>query len=102
MSSFLNRRQSCVMLDPGRLSAFRNEADLLGLYLEVGLPSPNPVRRSREVDRPVSAEDHARVLIPQIEAVAASLDAGLPGFTWVIGTIDFGPTRPGPSRSTRR
>ena len=40
-------------LDPQRLTAFRNQAAVMGLYLEVGLPSPNPVRRSRELGRRV-------------------------------------------------
>ena len=32
-------------LEPGRLADFRRCAEAMGLYLEVGLPSPNPVRR---------------------------------------------------------
>ncbi len=58
-------------LDHDRLRAFRREADELGLYLEVGLPSPNPVRRARELGREVSAVEHARDLERQLEAVAA-------------------------------
>jgi 3-oxoisoapionate decarboxylase len=58
-------------LDPSRLAAFRRRADAMGLYLEVGLPSPNPARRSRQEGRPVSAEDHARELSRHVEAVAA-------------------------------
>lgn len=58
-------------LDPGRLADFRRRADELGLYVEVGLPSPNPVRRSRQEDRTVSAAEHARDLARHIEAVAA-------------------------------
>ena len=41
------------------------------LYLEVGIPSPNPVRRSREEGRSVSAAEHAADLARQVEAVAA-------------------------------
>jgi sugar phosphate isomerase/epimerase len=63
-------------LNPGRLAAFRSQADALGLYLEIGLPSPNPVRRSRELDRSITPEEHARGLMPHVEAVAA-LGCGL-------------------------
>ena len=38
-----------------RLAAFRRKADSMGLYLEVGMPSPNPFRIARELSRPVSA-----------------------------------------------
>src|SRR5690349_24977175 len=38
-------------LDPARLAAIRRAAEARGLYLEIGLPSPNPVRRSRQEDR---------------------------------------------------
>ena len=31
-------------LDPERLGGFRRRAEAMGLYLEVGLASPNPVR----------------------------------------------------------
>jgi sugar phosphate isomerase/epimerase len=58
-------------LDPQCLAAFRRQADALGLYLEIGLPSPNPIRRSRELERQVTPSEHARELIPHLEAVAA-------------------------------
>jgi sugar phosphate isomerase/epimerase len=58
-------------LDPGRLAAFRAEADALGLYLEVGLPSPNPARRSRTEGRAIDPAEHARDLARHVEAVAA-------------------------------
>ncbi len=58
-------------LDPGRLAAFGSRAEAMDLYLEVGLPSPNPVRRSREEEREVWAEEHARDLARHVEAVAA-------------------------------
>jgi 3-oxoisoapionate decarboxylase len=58
-------------LDPARLAAFRSRADSMGLYLEVGLPSPNPVRRSRSEDRNVEPDEHARDLAKHLEAVAA-------------------------------
>lgn len=58
-------------LDPNRLRAFRGRADAMGLYLEVGIPSPNPVRQSRSVGRSVSAEEHADSLARHLGAVAA-------------------------------
>jgi sugar phosphate isomerase/epimerase len=58
-------------LDPARLDGFRREAEARGLYLEVGLPSPSPVRRSRELGREVSPTSHARDLARHAEAVAA-------------------------------
>jgi sugar phosphate isomerase/epimerase len=58
-------------LDPARLAAIRRRADELGLYLEIGLPSPNPVRRSRYEERPITPEEHARDLAAHLEAVAA-------------------------------
>ncbi len=57
-------------LDPETLSAFRRLADAEGLYLEVGLPTPNPVRRTREEGRHVSAAEHADDLLRYVEAVA--------------------------------
>ncbi len=57
-------------LDPDRLTAFRNQAAVMGLYLEVGLPSPNPVRRSRELGRKVDPSELARELGPHVEAAA--------------------------------
>ncbi len=62
-------------IDPGlsttRLTEFRRKTDALGLYLEIGLPSPNPTRRSRAEARHVSAREHARDLIRHVEGVAA-------------------------------
>jgi sugar phosphate isomerase/epimerase len=58
-------------LQPARLAAIRGAAEALGLYLEVGLPSPNPVRRSREEERTVTPAEHARDLVAHVEAVAA-------------------------------
>ncbi|MGE3822177.1 MAG: sugar phosphate isomerase/epimerase family protein [Isosphaeraceae bacterium] len=57
-------------LDSARLADLRAEADALGLYLEVGLPSPSPVRRSRERGGPVSPGEHATYLARQVEAIA--------------------------------
>jgi sugar phosphate isomerase/epimerase len=53
-------------LDPGRLASIRGEADEAGLYLEVGIPSPNPLRRGREVE----PAEHARDLLPHVKAAA--------------------------------
>jgi sugar phosphate isomerase/epimerase len=58
-------------LEPARLAAIRRAAEQRGLYLEVGLPSPNPVRRSRQEERTVTPAEHARDLVPHVEAVAA-------------------------------
>jgi sugar phosphate isomerase/epimerase len=57
-------------LDRGHLAAIRAEADARGLYLEVGLPSPNPVRRSRQEARSFTPAEHARDLSVHIEALA--------------------------------
>ena len=57
-------------LDPARLARDPPAGHGPGLALEVGLPSPNPARRSRHrgpVDRPA---EHARDLIRHVEAVA--------------------------------
>jgi sugar phosphate isomerase/epimerase len=58
-------------LDLERLAAFRRLADAMGLYIEVGLPSPNPVRRSREAGREIDAAEHARDLVRHVLALAA-------------------------------
>ena len=58
-------------LDPERLGGFRRRAEAMGLYLEVGLASPNPVRRSRERGQPMSAEEVVRALAPDLEGIAA-------------------------------
>jgi sugar phosphate isomerase/epimerase len=57
-------------LDPAHLEGFRRRAEAMGLYLEVGLPSPNPARRARELGRGVVPEELVRELEPQIEALA--------------------------------
>jgi sugar phosphate isomerase/epimerase len=58
-------------LDRGRLESFGKLAAAQGLYLEIGLPSPNPVRRGRELGRSVTAAEHAGELRAHLEAVAA-------------------------------
>jgi 3-oxoisoapionate decarboxylase len=68
---FLEPSEIDPELDHDRLAGFRRSADEQGLYLEVGLPSPNPIRRGRELGHAVSAAEHARALEAQLEAVAA-------------------------------
>jgi len=58
-------------LDLHRLSEFRRLAGGMGLYLEVGLPSPSPVRRSRELGRSVEPGELAGLLSSQLDAVSA-------------------------------
>lgn len=67
---FLEPASIDLDLDPDRLASVRRQADSLGLYLEVGLPSPNPVRRGRELGRDVNAEQHAGWLASHVDAVA--------------------------------
>jgi sugar phosphate isomerase/epimerase len=57
-------------LDPGTLTSLRIQAEAMGLYLELGLPSPNPVRRARELCRSVEPAERAAEIAPQIEALA--------------------------------
>ncbi|MFO0952432.1 MAG: sugar phosphate isomerase/epimerase family protein [Isosphaeraceae bacterium] len=68
---FLEPRSIDPELRPDALAAFRKEADARGLYLEVGLPSPSPVRVSRELGHEVSPEAYAAELTRHVEAVAA-------------------------------
>jgi 3-oxoisoapionate decarboxylase len=58
-------------LDPSRLSDVRRSAEDRGLYLEVGLPSPNPARHARRHGRTVTPGELTRELIPQVEAAVA-------------------------------
>ena len=59
-------------LDRARLAEYRRQAEAMGLYLEVGLPSPNPARRARELGRAVvEPAEVAWDLVPHLEAVAA-------------------------------
>jgi sugar phosphate isomerase/epimerase len=67
---FLEPRSIDPGLVPQRLEAFRSQAESMGLYLEVGLPCPNPARRSRELGREVGPQELARELEPHVEAVA--------------------------------
>jgi sugar phosphate isomerase/epimerase len=58
-------------LNQGRLIEYHRRAEDMGLYLEVGLPSPNPARRTRELGRKVEGAELALDLVPHLEAVAA-------------------------------
>lgn len=58
-------------LDTQRLIGFGRRAEAMGLYLEVGLSSPNPARRSREQGHSISAGDLVRLLGSELEGVAA-------------------------------
>src|SRR5262249_54813630 len=65
---FLEPAAIDAALEPEPLEAFRRRAAAMGLYVEVGMPSPNPVRRSRELGRGVEPRELARELEPQVEA----------------------------------
>ncbi len=67
---FLEPSSMVPNLDPRGFASFRKLADDLGVYLEVGLPCPNPIRRSRELERPVTAADLAEELAPSLDAIA--------------------------------
>ena len=87
-------------LDPGRLRAFRARAEALGMYLEVGLPSPNPVRRSKEL----GAKSH-RASWPSswlhISTPSRSSAVLMRGFTSATAMTGSESTRPGTSSSPR-
>ncbi len=67
---FLEPAQIDPELDAGKLAEFRRWADTMGLYVEVGLPSPNPARRARELGRAVNSAERAAELVPHVEALA--------------------------------
>jgi sugar phosphate isomerase/epimerase len=58
-------------LDCGQLADFSTQVDAMGLYLEVGLPCPNPFRRARQLGRDVAPVEWARDLRRHVEGVAA-------------------------------
>jgi sugar phosphate isomerase/epimerase len=68
---FLEPSSIDPVLDPARLGEFRREADALGLYLEVGIPSPSPIRLAREEGREVSPAGYSQELARHVEGVAA-------------------------------
>jgi 3-oxoisoapionate decarboxylase len=67
---FLDAASIDATLDAGELTDFRQLATEMGLYVEAGIPSPNPVRRSHELGYSVSAEEMATFLVPHIDALA--------------------------------
>jgi len=58
-------------LDLGRLRDFHHRAEALGLYVEAGLPSPNPIRHSRRLEREIPPREHAHQLARHVDALAA-------------------------------
>lgn len=68
---FLDPTSIDASLDPRALGGFRRLAGELGLYLEAGLPSPNPARWARERGRPVAPAAVADAMAPHVEALAA-------------------------------
>jgi sugar phosphate isomerase/epimerase len=68
---FLDPSQIDPELDPENLGAFRRRVEEMGLFLEVGLPSPNPLRASHELGREVRPDELAGLLHRHVEAVAA-------------------------------
>lgn len=68
---FLDPASIDPALDDAALGGFRRLAAEMGLYLEAGIPSPNPIRRSREIGRPVSVREMVEFLGRHLEALAA-------------------------------
>jgi sugar phosphate isomerase/epimerase len=67
---FLEPSSLAPDLDPARLLEVRRLAESKGLAIEIGIPSPNPARRSRLEGRPIEPAEHARDLIRHVEAAA--------------------------------
>ena len=67
---FLEPRSISPDLDPNSLDALRDRATELGMYLEIGVASPNPIRASRTAGRAVNANELAQELMRQLEAAA--------------------------------
>jgi sugar phosphate isomerase/epimerase len=67
---FLEPAAISPTLDRGALAEFADEAEAAGLYLEVGIPSPNPTRRARELGQSVTPVEHADDLARHAEAAA--------------------------------
>src|SRR5690242_9836160 len=68
---FLDAASIDESLDATALAGLRRLGEEMGLYLEAGLPSPNPVRRARELGHPVSAREMAGLLMPHVDGLAA-------------------------------
>lgn len=58
-------------LTPDRFRQLRRDADALGLYLEIGLPSPNPFGQLSPPTAPIDPAERASWFRPHLEAVAA-------------------------------
>jgi sugar phosphate isomerase/epimerase len=65
---FLDAASIDEMLDPNALAEFRSTADRLGLYVEAGMPSPNPLRRA---DREGTVRERVDLLVRHVAALAA-------------------------------
>lgn len=57
-------------LESRALERFGEQVDSRGLFLEVGVPSPNPLRCRDHNAGPVDAREHAATLAPHLEAAA--------------------------------
>jgi 3-oxoisoapionate decarboxylase len=68
---FLDASSIVESLDPKALGDFRAMADEMGLYLEAGMPSPNPFRGAGEPGGAVSVLERAGLLAAHVEALAA-------------------------------
>jgi 3-oxoisoapionate decarboxylase len=68
---FLDASAIDASLDPHALADFRALADDMGLYLEAGMPSPNPFRRAGEAGGAVTTGGLADVLASHVDALAA-------------------------------
>jgi 3-oxoisoapionate decarboxylase len=66
---FLEPAALVADLNRSRLVEIRRLAEAKGLSIEIGLPTLNPVRRSRQEDRSISSAEHAYDLIRHIEAI---------------------------------
>ncbi len=67
---FLEPEAVAPGLDPDALDALRNGAASMEMYLEIGLPCPNPYRASRLEGSEISTTDMAARLTPHVEAAA--------------------------------
>jgi sugar phosphate isomerase/epimerase len=68
---FLDAASIEASLDPTALAEFRALAGSMGLYLEAGLPSPNPVRYARETGIAVSPAEMSDLLVRHVDGLAA-------------------------------
>lgn len=68
---FLDAAAIDPSLDLDTLAEFRAMADEMGLYVEAGLPSPNPFRRTGEPGGATSVAELATALAGHVDALAA-------------------------------